>query len=180
MRRKKKVVSFPACWGQLELTKSWNQLQATLNVMLPVIGVVTWPCRRLVAGITGCDDLLGQDPHPRYALAMKQKQPLLPTACVSCCLCMRWRLSRHVYLCSPCRNSLQPRRLLGVARALGKGYPGGDRRIFSSSLQPFLVFSWRTSRRPRCGQLSVEVGPSSLVWRRLVFRLCFAHRARLR
>ena len=30
---------------------------------------------------------------------------------------------------------------------------GGDRRISSSSLQPFLVFSWRMSRRPRCGQL---------------------------
>jgi hypothetical protein len=33
--------------------------------------------------------------------------------------------ARHVYRGSPCRNSLQPRRFLGVARGLGKGYPRG-------------------------------------------------------
>ena len=73
--------------------------------------------------------------------------------------------ARHVYLCSPCRNSLQPRRLLDVARGIGQGPPwAGDRRIFSSSLQPFLVFSWRTSRRPRYGQ---PFSGSRATWPRL-------------
>ena len=44
----------------------------------------------------------------------------------------------------------------------------------------FLVFSVGARRKPRWGQLFLEVGPPGLVWRRLVFRRCFAHDARLR
>ena len=68
-----------------ELAKSWKQLQVTLNVNAAgdwVVVTAGWPCRRLVAGFSGCDDVLGQNPHPRYAVAMKQNSLFCrPPAC---------------------------------------------------------------------------------------------------
>jgi len=82
------------------------------------------------------------------------KQPLLTAARVSfCCGSTRWRC------CSPRLSLLSMPEFSSPSatswRCSGNGQgpaSGGDRRIFSSSLQPFLFFSWRTSPRPQCGQ----------------------------